>query len=260
MRVLNVYLFQLLKSLQKVTESLKKYSHVNKKAIEQYQNFTDERDKLIERREELEISAQSITELIEVLDRRKDEAIERTFKQVSKNFSEVFEKLVPLGRGRLIMQKRLNDEQRNQDDSEDEGAQQAGVISHYTGVSIKVSFNSKSDEGLRIQQLSGGQKSLVALATIFAIQKCDPAPFYLFDEIDANLDPDRRTSVAAMIGELGKEAQMICTTFRPEMLEHADQFWGVIFNQRRISTIKQIEKTHAKQFVESNERAPATVT
>jgi structural maintenance of chromosome 3 (chondroitin sulfate proteoglycan 6) len=54
-----------------------------------------------------------------------------------------------------------------------------------------------------------------------------------------------------MIGELGQEAQMICTTFRPEMLEHADQFWGVIFNQRKISTIKQIEKTHAKQFVES---------
>ena len=45
-----------------------------------------------------------------------------------------------------------------------------------------MSFNSKVDEGLRIQQLSGGQKSLVALATVFAIQKCDPAPFYLFDE------------------------------------------------------------------------------
>lgn len=67
-------------------------------------------------------------------------------------------------------------------------------------VSRKVSFNSKVDEGLRIQQLSGGQKSLVALAlgmcseflhqrsltdfgTVFAIQKCDPAPFYLFDEV-----------------------------------------------------------------------------
>lgn len=44
-----------------------------------------------------------------MLDQRKDEAIERTFKQVSKNFSEVFQKLVPLGRGRLIMQKRLDD-------------------------------------------------------------------------------------------------------------------------------------------------------
>lgn len=46
---------------------------------------------------------------------------------------------------------------------------------------VQVSFNSKVDEGLLIQQLSGGQKSLVALATVFAIQKCDPAPFYLFD-------------------------------------------------------------------------------
>ena len=44
---------------------------------------------------------------------------------------------------------------------------------------------------------------------------------------------------------------MICTTFRPEMLEHADAFLGVIFDNRKISTIKQIEKTHAQQFVES---------
>lgn len=51
-----------------------------------------------------------------------------------------------------------------------------------------MSFNSRQDEQQRLSQLSGGQKTLCALALIFAIQRCDPAPFYLFDEIDANLD------------------------------------------------------------------------
>ena len=74
--------------------------------VRQYTTFTKQRDELLERRDELTTSAESIEELIEVLDMRKDEAIERTFKQVSKNFAEVFEKLVPAGKGRLIMQKR----------------------------------------------------------------------------------------------------------------------------------------------------------
>lgn len=81
---------------------------MNKKAFEQYNNFTKQRDQLIERREELDKSAKSIEELIEVLDMRKDEAIERTFKQVASNFGEVFEKLVPAGKGRLIIQRKAD--------------------------------------------------------------------------------------------------------------------------------------------------------
>ena len=50
-----------------------------------------------------------------------------------------------------------------------------------------------------MQQLSGGQKSLVALALIFAIQKCDPAPFYLFDEIDQALDAQHRKAVSGVL-------------------------------------------------------------
>ena len=50
-----------------------------------------------------------------------------------------------------------------------------------------------------MSQLSGGQKSVVALAFILALQKCDPAPFYLFDEVDAALDPDYREAVATII-------------------------------------------------------------
>ncbi|KAF8813050.1 hypothetical protein BYT27DRAFT_7181878 [Phlegmacium glaucopus] len=95
-----------------------------------------------------------------------------------------------------------------QDEEADEETDETeNSIDNYTGVSIKVSSNSKVDEGLRIQQFSGGQKSLVALATVFAIQKCDPAPFYLLDKIDANLDAQYRIAVAAMIQSLASTAQ-----------------------------------------------------
>ncbi|KAK7466460.1 Structural maintenance of chromosomes protein 3 [Stygiomarasmius scandens] len=242
---------RLVRKLHSVNEGLKKFAHVNKKAFEQYNNFTKQRDQLIQRREDLEKSAQSIEELVEVLDQRKDEAIERTFKQVASNFEEIFEKLVPAGRGRLIIQRRIDQDEQDEDAEET----QQSSVDNYTGVSIKVSFNSKVDEGLRIQQLSGGQKSLVALATVFAIQKCDPAPFYLFDEIDANLDAQYRTAVASMIKELSSTAQFIVTTFRPEMLVTADKFYGVLFNNQKVSSIRPIKREEAMEFVDQEAQA-----
>lgn len=110
-----------MKKLHKANDALKAFTHVNKKATEyvslplmgarltpgrQYTTFTKQRSDLLLRRDELDASAVSIEELIDVLDLRKDEAIERTFKMVSKYFGEVFEKLVPAGRGRLVMQRR----------------------------------------------------------------------------------------------------------------------------------------------------------
>ncbi|PCH43742.1 RecF/RecN/SMC protein [Wolfiporia cocos MD-104 SS10] len=243
----NEKLDRLVKKLHTVNEGLKKFAHVNKKAFEQYNNFTKQRDQLLQRRADLDKSAQSIEELVEVLDQRKDEAIERTFKQVARNFEEVFEKLVPAGKGKLVIQRRID---QDEEDAEEAEETQQSKIDNYTGVSIRVSFNSKVDEGLRIQQLSGGQKSLVALATVFAIQKCDPAPFYLFDEIDANLDAQYRTAVAAMIHDLSSTAQFITTTFRPEMLVTADKFYGVLFNNQKVSSIRSIKREEAMEFVD----------
>ncbi|KAG9120915.1 Structural maintenance of chromosomes protein 3 [Ceratobasidium sp. 392] len=225
-KYVNERIDKLVKRLHNAKENLKKFAHVNKKAFEQYTGFTKQREQFIKRREDLDESAQSIEELIQSLDQQKDEAIERTFKQVSKNFEEVFEKLVPAGRGRLIMQKRLDVDQifEKQEEEEDEDGAQQSSIDNYTGVSIKVSFNSKVDEGLRIQQLSGGQKSLVALAT-------------------------------AMIHELAATAQFITTTFRPEMLVRSDKFYGVLFNNQKISSIRSITREEAQEFVEQETAA-----
>ncbi|KAJ3102423.1 Structural maintenance of chromosomes protein 3 [Phlyctochytrium planicorne] len=364
---------ELLARLHKTNEGLKRFGHVNKKAFEQYASFTRQKEGLEKRKVELDQSAKSIEDLIQVLDQRKDEAIERTFKQVAKHFAQVWKKLVPSGIGKLVMMKKA--ERRNEDDNEDETQATASLsqsasqmerlrcsIDRFDGVGISVSFaggqalekakakkgkakkggkrkkkqigarkrkalkkgkgrageeeeeeavegrvgglvgvvedeedkeneedaveededeeqeeeseeEEEEDEeeeeleegeeaegnevsstgGLKwMQQLSGGQKSLVALALIFAIQKCDPAPFYLFDEIDAALDTQYRTAVANMVHELSSKAQFITTTFRPELLEHSDKFYGVTFVSK-VSRIQCITKEDAKEFVEQEQ-------
>jgi structural maintenance of chromosome 3 (chondroitin sulfate proteoglycan 6) len=258
----------LVRNLRQINDQLKKYSHVNKKAIEQYNNFTKQREQLDSRKRELDESAQSIQNLLNVLDQRKNEAIQRTFKNVSQNFHGVFEELVPAGKGSLVMVYSKDEtlepngdtmEVDLAEDPDSTAGQAFNRVDAYRGVSVQVSFNSKVDEGLKMQQLSGGQKSLVALALIFAIQQCDPAPFYLFDEIDANLDAQYRTAVAALLNRLSESAQFICTTFRPELLTHADKFYGVTFHNKT-SKIQCISKEDALGFVELGQRETTTAT
>lgn len=152
---------RILKRHHEVKEALKGFQGVNKKAFEQYNNFTRQKETLTSRRGELGNSHKAIEDLIDHLDMKKDEAIERTFKQVSREFANVFERLVPAGKGRLIIQRKSDRQVQGVEDESDEEEQrrQASSVENYTGVGISVSFNSKHDEQQRIQQLSGGQKS-----------------------------------------------------------------------------------------------------
>ncbi|KAK9436113.1 RecF/RecN/SMC [Metarhizium brunneum] len=243
--------------LKRVNEALKKYKHVNKKAFEQYNNFTTQQDQLMKRRKELDASQDSIEELVEHLDRRKDEAIERTFKQVSKEFATIFGKLVPAGHGRLVIQRRA-DRRQEPEESEEEAR---GSVENYTGVGISVSFNSKHlDEQQRIQQLSGGQKSLCALCLIFALQQTESSPMVIFDEVDANLDAQYRTAVAALLESISNEAgtQFICTTFRPEIVHVADKCYGVTFHNKT-SSINCYSEEDALNFVEGQAKPTGTL-
>lgn len=140
------------------------------------------------------------------MEQHKVDHVHFTFKQIQKYFSEVFKKLVPEGRAKFIMKT-----------GNEEGVEIGPGdtnIDNCTGIGIRVSFSDSDADMREINHLSGGQKSLVALALIFAIQKCDPAPFYLFDEIDQFLDFHYRNSLGILIDELSQEAQFITTTFR----------------------------------------------
>ncbi|CAO4369584.1 unnamed protein product [Caenorhabditis nigoni] len=239
----NVKQRDLEKKLIECVNDLKKYENVNKKALDQYMTASTQKEELTRRMDEQKRSEASIEELLEVLENRKFEAIDMTFKQVSKNFKEVFKQLVPHGSGKMTL--KAGDEQ----DSDPSRHR----VESYQGITVMVSFVSDdgTSETREMTQLSGGQKSLVALAIIFAIQKCDPAPFYLFDEIDAALDAQHRKSVAEMIRSLSDQAQFVTTTFRPELLSTAEKFYGVRF-RNKVSHIDAVTRDQAYDFVEDD--------
>lgn len=190
---------KLLKRLKDINEKLKKYATVNRKAMDQYVSFNEQRDNLISRKDELDHENESIQLLIDSLDRQKDETILNTFRSVSKHFTDVFDELVPGGHGELVMRTDLDDAggdlsggENLGNDAEDDldqsssnfskkrksaGENKRGgrnstklSVSTFQGVMVRVSF-SGSGQQYSMQQLSGGQKALVALSLIFAIQR-----------------------------------------------------------------------------------------
>uniref|UniRef100_A0A0D3F0B7 SMC hinge domain-containing protein n=1 Tax=Oryza barthii TaxID=65489 RepID=A0A0D3F0B7_9ORYZ len=227
---------QLQKMLYDCNEQLQQFRHVKKKALDCV-NFTEQREQLERRRAELDGGDQKIRELVSILDRRKDESIERTFKGVARHFREVFSELVQGGHGHLVMMKKKDGDAGDEDiDNDEDGPREPDPedrMEKYIGVKVKVSFTGQG-ETQSMKQLSGGQKTVVALTLIFAIQRCDPAPFYLFDEIDAALDTQYRTAVGNMIRRLADMAdtQFIATTFRPEIVKVADKIYGVTYKNR----------------------------
>ena len=206
---------------------------------------TEQREALEIRRGELDRAHEKIGELMSYLDQKKDEAIERTFKQVSLNFREVFSKLVPGGKGELVMQRKKPGAPGADPSAAAVAAK--GFAEKYSGVKIKVSFG--QGETMMMKQLSGGQKTVVAVGLIFAIQRCDPMPFYLFDEIDAALDPQYRTAVAAMVrAQADGGTQFITTTFRPELVKVAGCIQGVQ-HSHKVSNVREVTLDEALNFV-----------
>jgi structural maintenance of chromosome 3 (chondroitin sulfate proteoglycan 6) len=122
------------------------------------------------------------------------------------------------------------------------------------GVGFEVSFGGNDNEVVSdISQLSGGQKSIVAICFILSVQRCDPVPFYVFDEIDAALDDAHRDRVISYMAER-EDVQFVCTTFRKEFVSRADQFIGVRFSGQA-SHASVIDKQEALEFVEQEDAA-----
>mmetsp|Transcript_10802 Transcript_10802/g.19560 ORF Transcript_10802/g.19560 Transcript_10802/m.19560 type:complete len:224 (-) Transcript_10802:146-817(-) len=150
-----------------------------------------------------------------------------------------------------------DDEMEDSDDSQSESGEKQAVdannpkVSLYKGIGINVRF-SEVGENYLMPQLSGGQKALVAMALIFAIQRCDPAPFYLFDELDQALDSTHRAAVANLIQRQASSeenpTQFLVSTFRPELVSIANRCYGISY-QNKVSSIHHLSKKDALKFI-----------
>jgi len=125
-------------------------------------------------------------------------------------------------------------------------------------IDIQVAFSGNLEQAQKVSQLSGGQRSLVALALIFAIQKVDDLPFYVFDEVDPALDATYRTAVAEMIKQQSETSQFIIVSHRPELVEIANKHYHITY-ENRVSNIVSIDKDEAVEFVQAAAEEDAEV-
>jgi chromosome segregation protein len=174
--------------LRKIDSELKSIGTVNLKAIEEYEFMKKEFDALKEKYEKVLEEKKAVLKMIEEIDSKRREVFFSTLEKVSKEFTDVCNRMME-GEGFLTL--------------EDVNNLESGLL-------IKVKLPDKGE--VDIDALSGGERSLVALAFLFALQRFKPSPFYLMDEIDAALDKENSLKIAKWLKEASKESQFVIIT------------------------------------------------
>ncbi|MDX6496159.1 MAG: chromosome segregation protein, partial [Gaiellales bacterium] len=208
-----------LERLERRRESL---GAVNPLAQEEYEQEKQRGDDLTTQCDDLERSLKELRTLIRDLTRTIDERFEKTFHAVAKNFSDVIETLFPGGRGRL----RLTEaEPAGHPGGEDPEGEQDAAEPVEPGIELEVRPAGKRIESLSL--LSGGEKSLTAIAFLFSLLLTKPSPFYLLDEVEAALDDANIERFLTLLRTYQDRAQFIVITHQRRTMEVADVLYGV---------------------------------
>ncbi|MGA2665284.1 MAG: chromosome segregation SMC family protein, partial [Nitrososphaerales archaeon] len=183
-------------------EALGKF--VNKSAEREYAAVYDNYRHLSERINELEQERTSIVRFIESIDSEKKKVFSSAFESINGEFQTTFRRLTN-GEGRLELE--------NKED----------VFAG--GIFLMGNFRGKGD--WESSSMSGGEKSVTAVALILAIQKVNPHPFYLFDEIDQNLDQNNSKNLAEFFRERSAGAQILVVSLKDTMVAQSNVTYGV---------------------------------
>jgi len=208
--------------VEDLTKELERLGSVNQLAIQQYDGLKENYKQLSVRRNQLEDEKKSILLFIEELERKKRETFMASYSEISSNFKSLFSKLTGGGDGWLQLQ--------NPEDP------------LTGGIDVFVQFPGKSPR--LVAGASGGEKSVVAVSFILAIQSLSSVPFYLFDEIDAHLDSYNAERLADLLVEQSRDSQFIVITLRDVVLSRSEKIFGV-YNQEGVAKIVSIDLKEA---------------
>ena len=228
--------------LERLARRREQLGPVNPLAKAEYEDAVGHVEDLESQREDLEDAMRELQGLIRETDRRIRESFDRTFEKAARNFEEVAEHLFPGGRGRLrLVQADAprpvigGEEVAAEEDGEGDAGGAAQPAPGDPGVEVEVTPAGKSTR--RLSLLSGGEKSLVALAFLFAVFLARPCPFYLLDEVEAALDDFNIDRFLQLVRRFSDRAQFIVVTHQKRTMDAADCLYGVTMGEGGVSKV-----------------------
>ena len=203
------------KRLRKAERDLASLGKVNPLALEEFAALEERHQFLSTQLEDLKASRKDLLDIIKEVDSRVQRVFAEAFEDTQVQFIRVFERLFPGGEGRLVL------------------TDPTDMLT--TGIEVEARPAGKKIK--RLSLLSGGERSLTAVALLVAIFKARPSPFYVMDEVEAALDDTNLGRLITIFEELRESSQLIVITHQKRTMEVADALYGVTMRGDGVSTV-----------------------
>ena len=203
------------KRLRAAERGLKALGKVNPLALEEFAALEERHTFLTTQLEDLRQSKQDLLDIVAEIDERVEQVFAEAFADTAEQFRGVFSRLFPGGEGKLVL------------------TDPGNMLT--TGIEVEARPPGKKVK--RLSLLSGGERSLVAVALLVAIFKARPSPFYIMDEVEAALDDTNLGRLIMLFEELRDSSQLIVITHQKKTMEVADALYGVSMRGDGITTV-----------------------
>ena len=202
------------KRLKKAESGMARLGKINPLALEEHAALEERQKYLAGQLADLKRTREDLLGIVRTIDRRVQEVMASAIEDVSERFAEVFARLFPGGEGRLVLT--------------DDDVLTAGV---------EIEARPPGKRVKRLSLLSGGERSLTAVAFLVAIFMARPSPFYVMDEVEAALDDVNLSRLIEIFSELQSSSQLLVVTHQKRTMETADTLYGVTMREDGVSTV-----------------------